>query len=332
MFKIEEWARLKPRYLKGTVILGNGASMAISTNFAYASLLQDAQRRGGLSSDVDKLFSFFQTQDFELVLRLVWQASKVNESLGIPDGLTRAAYLNVRECLIEAVRNVHPSFDSVNQHLPQMHDFLKTFDTVLCLNYDLLVYWAMAYGWEIKDRHAFKDCFLSGTFDGDWSRFRERFYGETARTLVFYPHGNLALARNLVEQEFKISGGSGGLLETILKEWQSERCVPIFVSEGTMEQKVSSIQSSYYLGTVFREVLNAPRSTLTLYGWAIGEHDIHILQRMRGRGIHHVAISVYGNNQEFCRHAYQMVQTHLGPLPVEFFDSASPGCWIHPPQ
>ncbi len=332
MFKIEEWNGIKPKYVNGTVILGNGASMAISKNFGYTTLLQDVQQRGRLSSDVNKLFSFFDTEDFELVLRLVWQASKVNESLGIPDGVTRAAYLDVRECLIEAVRNVHPSFDSVRHHLPQMHDYLKTFDTVLSLNYDLLVYWAMAYGWEIEDSHVFKDCFLSGKFDDNWSRFRARVRGESASTLVFYPHGNLALIRNLVEQEFKVSAHSSGLLETILKEWQSERYVPIFVSEGTMEQKVSSIQSSYYLATVFREVLNAPRSTLTLYGWAMGEHDVHILQRMRGRGIGRVAISVYRKNQEFCRRAYQMVQHHMGPLPVEFFDSESPGCWIYPPQ
>lgn len=332
MFKIEEWSSLKPRYINGTVILGNGASMAISTSFGYTSLLQDAQQRSRITSDVYKLFSYFETQDFELVLRLVWQASKVNESLGIPDGVTRSAYLNIRECLIEAVRNVHPPFDSVKHHLPQMHDFLKNFDTVLSLNYDLLVYWAMAYGWEMRDPHAFKDCFLNGKFDSDWSRFRERFDRETARTLVFYPHGNLALIRNLVEQEFKISAGSGGLLDTILNAWQHEQYVPMFVSEGTMEQKVRSIQSSYYLSTIFREVLNAPRSTLTLYGWAMGEHDAHILQRMRGRGINYVAISVYRNSQEFCRLADQMVRTHLGPLPIEFFDSESPGCWIHPPH
>ncbi len=330
MFKIEEWSRIRPKYVNGTVIIGNGASMAISSNFGYTSLLQDARQRGRLSSDVGKLFDFFKTQDFELVLRLVWQASKVNESLGIKDDATRAAYLNVRGCLIEAIRNVYPSFDSVRHHLPHMHDYLKTFDTVLSLNYDLLVYWAMTYGWEIGDSHVFKDCFISGKFDDNWSRFRKRIRGESARTLVFYPHGNLALIRSLVEQELKISAGSSGLLETILQEWQSEKYVPIFVSEGTTEQKINSIQSSYYLATVFREVLNAPRSSLTLYGWAMGEHDAHILRRMQGRGIGRVAISVHGHNQEFCRHADQMIQRHMGPLPVEFFDSASPGCWIHP--
>ena len=54
-----------------------------------------------------------------------------------------------------------------------MYQFLRGFDTVISLNYDLLVYWTMTYGLDIQDGHLFKDCFLgNGMFDDAWQRFR----------------------------------------------------------------------------------------------------------------------------------------------------------------
>jgi hypothetical protein len=181
------------------------------------------------------------------------------------------------------------------------------------------------------DLRRIKDCFIIGEFDDDWRRFR-RTFRENVNTLVFYPHGSLALCRNNVEQEFKIHAAGGGLLEAIPQEWRSERFVPLFVSEGTMKQKVASIQNSYYLSTVYREVLTAPRQTLTLFGWGLGEHDRHLLKRMRGTGIQRVAVSVFQRNQPYCNMAYQSIQDDLGPVEVEFFDSESLGCWIHPTE
>lgn len=324
-----QWAQVAPDYHRSTIILGNGASIAVSPSFSYGSLLDHAQQGGLLATDVRHLFHFFQTSDFELILRLVWQASNVNRALQIPDNSTHQAYLNVRECLIQAVREVHPEYNFVSLQLPHIRQFLKEFDTVLSLNYDLLVYWAMTYGLSVDDGHAFKDCFQrNGIFDDNWGRYRER-YREQTNTLVFYPHGSLALCRDAVEQESKIHNAGAGLLEAILQEWRSERVVPLFVSEGTMQQKVSSIQSSYYLSTVYREVLASKRAALTLYGWGIGEHDRHLLRRMRGTGIRRVAVSVFRGDQAYCNYAYQALQGDLGPVQVDFFDSESPGCWIH---
>ncbi|MCO6055783.1 DUF4917 family protein [Pseudomonas sp. MOB-449] len=327
---VMQWAEIAHHYHRGTILLGNGASIAVSPSFAYGTLLAHAQQNGLLAHDVDRLFDFFQTSDFELILRLVWQASNVNRSLQIPDDRTHQAYLRVRDCLIQAVRNVHPEYDQVSGHLPRMYQFLTRFDTVLSLNYDLLVYWTMTYGLNVPDGHLFKDCFgWNGEFDDNWVRYRER-YKEQVNTLVFYPHGSLALCRDAVEQEFKVHTAGAGLLEAILEEWRSERVVPLFVSEGTMQQKVSSIQNSYYLSTVYREVLRSPRATLTLYGWGLGEHDRHLLKRMHGTGIQRVAVSVFRGDPAYRNYAYQVIQDDLGPTSVDFFDSESPGCWIHP--
>ena len=187
----------------------------------------------------------------------------------------------------------------------------------------------MAYGFDHSKEHLFKDCFICGVFDGDWIRFRNT-YREQANTLVFYPHGSLALGRDLRGQEYKIhSRGGYGLLDEILDIWENEELVPLFVSEGTMEQKVTSIHNSHYLSTVYQEVLASKQTALTIFGWSIGEHDWHLLQRMSKAGIQRVAVSVFRENQNYCNHAFQTIQRYLGPVNIDFFDSKSPGCWIY---
>jgi hypothetical protein len=104
----------------------------------------------------------------------------------IPDQRTHAAYASLRDCLIQTVRDVHPEHGAVSAHLPSIYRFLKRFRTVISLNYDLVVYWAMTYGLDIDDQHAFKDCFVGGgAFDDDWQRFRQPIRGDRSTSLVF---------------------------------------------------------------------------------------------------------------------------------------------------
>ncbi|MCQ0613906.1 DUF4917 family protein [Klebsiella pneumoniae] len=46
-------------------------------------MLQHATEQNLLPDNAQQLFNFFQTSDFELDLRIVWQASNVNRSLRI---------------------------------------------------------------------------------------------------------------------------------------------------------------------------------------------------------------------------------------------------------
>ncbi|HSD16072.1 MAG TPA: DUF4917 family protein [Thermomonas sp.] len=329
-FEIRPWEEIAENY-GCTILLGNGASISVSQCFSYNSLLQHAAEQNLLPPDANQLFEFFQTDDFELILRLVWQASNVNRSLHIQDEQTHAAYVGLRECLIQAVRDIHPEYGVISPHLPNIYHFLKRFGTVISLNYDLVVYWAMTYGLDIFDEHAFKDCFVGGIFDDDWERFRQPIRGERSTSLVFHAHGSLALCRNIVEQDLKLQNLQDGLLDAVLQSWQTGEVVPLFVSEGTRAQKVASIQSSYYLSTIYREVLKSQRNTLVVYGWGFAEQDAHLLTRMKDTGISRVAVSVFREDQVYCNRVSQMIHDELGVhVEVEFFDSESPGAWIHP--
>ena len=70
----------------------------------------------------------------------------------------------------------------------------------------------------------------------------------TGTTLVFYPHGNLVLATNFLGQETKIcSDQQADLLENIIRQWKIEDSTPLFVSEGSSDQKLGAIHRNGYL-------------------------------------------------------------------------------------
>lgn len=326
--RIFEWQEIAENYYGGSLLLGNGASMSIDNRFGYTSLVDHARENGLFTQDIQQLFNFFNTTDFELVLRLVWQASNINCALLIQDNRTHAAYVRVRECLIESVRDVHPEYHEISEHIPTLYQFLKKFRTVISLNYDLILYWSIMYGFDVNDRHSLKDCFYYGQFHEDWSLLRKPIYGNVSTTLAFYPHGSLVLCRDNIETESKIKGNSDGLLEAILRAWQSEQVVPLFVSEGTSKQKINSIRSSSYLNTVYREVLTTLEPSLVIYGWGLWEQDIYILERIALSQVRSVAVSVYGNDQAYCNRVSHIIHQILGTqVQVSFFLSNSSGVW-----
>ncbi len=332
--KIHKWNDIKSRYEGGSILLGNGASIAISQNFSYGSIKEKAKEIEAFSENASQVFKFFGTPDFELVLRMLWHATNVNQALDVAEDATSAAYREVRDSLIRSVQAIHPEPQGLQQSTHRAANFLSRFKHVVSLNYDLTAYWAMLLGNDEQDGHAFKDCFVAGgAFDDDWRKFStpipER--GEERCTTVFYPHGNLALCRDQVDGEYKIkTARNKTLLDTVLDAWQSENYVPLFVSEGTSEQKRRAIGSSDYLSTVYRSVLPSLSNSLTVYGWGFGEHDVHLLKQLGKSDIRRIAVSCYKNNQRACDMARDRIQDAFARNPdIEFFDADSPGCWIN---
>lgn len=300
--------------------------MAIHRGFGYASLFEAAQENAFITPEVAAVFAAFGVNDFELVLRRLWQAKVVNDTLGIAAGRVEEAYVQVRTALIKTVRHVHISHDDAAVHLKPIYTFMQGFKTVVSLNYDLIVYWAA-----MQSRDAlggwFKDCFVNGIFNEDWETMR-RPWRAAGATLFFYPHGNLALAREIDDNEGKLHA-RGDLLSHVLAVWESGAAVPLFVCEGTSEHKVKSIRTSPYLQRVNREVIPSIENSLVIYGWGLAEQEQHILNSLKQSSCKRVAVSVYGRNEEYLRHAEQTLHG-IGVTEVVFFDSMSSGCWNNP--
>lgn len=317
-----------------TLILGNGASIAIHRDFAYPTLHSVADSKGLLKRTAP-LFAKLGTTDFEHVLLACWYAEHVNTALkSTPSADISAAYAEVRTGLIESVHSVHPVHADVAADLQRVGAFASTFSNVVSLNYDLTLYWAMML-FNTANGSWFKDAFQHGEFETDWEYLR-RPYGQAAgATLVFYPHGCLTVARDYIGSETKIvasTGATGDLLESITRQWSSGLYVPVFVSEGTSKQKVAAIRRSHYLTKVYEEVLPNLGESLVVYGWSFDERDRHVLDAIAASPPKQMAVSVFtgqsdGDQQAFCHQVLKAVGHSLKGTDVKFFDSQSPSCW-----
>lgn len=328
MPEIHQWRDIEAGFNHG-LLLGNGASVAVDAGFSYGSLFEEAARLGHLTPPVRDVFNRFDANDFEFVLRRLWQAKIVNEALGIEPGRVEEAYQEVRTALISTIRDVHVSYEEATPHLNLIYQFMQRFETVVCLNYDLIVYWAALHGNNSLGQW-FKDCFVKGTFREDWDTVRAPYGRAQGSTLFFYPHGNLVLARRKTSLEGKISvQRTYNLLEEIFDSWESGALVPIFVCEGTSAHKLNSIRDSSYLQRVYREVMPAVGESLVVYGWSMSAQDNHIVECLKKGNIRRVAFSVFSDDQELAEEIEGRL-TAAGVREVLFFDSSSEGCWNNP--
>ena len=333
--EIDTWANISAESWS-SLLLGNGASIAIHKEFSYPTLHSVADAKGLLSTTAP-LFAKLGTTDFEHLLLACWYAENVNVALGAPSADISKAYAEVRTALIEAVHSVHPAHADVAPDLQRVGAFASAFPTVVSLNYDLTLYWAMLL-FNAANGIWFKDAFQHGEFQMDWGHLRRPLPPAGGATLVFYPHGNLAVARDYIGDETKISVGSGAagdLLDTITCRWSSGRYVPVFVSEGTSKQKIAAIRRSHYLTSVYEEVLPTLGENLVVYGWSFDKRDQHVLDAIAASPPKRMAVSVFTgqpepDQQAFCHQVLKAAGRSLPDIAVTFFDSQSPGCWNNP--
>lgn len=328
--EILEWNEIQKDFTD-TLLLGNGASIAFFGEFNYQSLYEYASEKEIITEKVVRLFEYFGS-DFEYILKMLMYANAVNNALGNEDETTDSAYAETREALIKTVQNIHPEHKSVEIMLPKAAYFLGKFDTVLNLNYDLLVYWSRLC--DHQTNVTFKDCFINGQFDDNWDRFYEPIRGESDVTLVFHPHGSLALTVGLDGIERKIEAAEDTpLLENIIAAWESKKYSPLFVSEGSKEKKTESILGNSYLRTVFSEVLPNVGESLVIYGSNLSDTDDHILEQIRKeRRLKRIAVSIWTGNKNYeddLVRIFTKIKKIFGrEIDLHFFDSGN-NCWVY---
>ncbi len=228
---LHNWAEIR-KHFRQNLLLGNGASIAIDSRLSYRSLYEQVCNSGKLNDELLGMFEHFETSNFEFILKLLLEASQVNKALSIEDDKTKEYYYELRDALISTIRDIHPTYASVEHLLTPIANFLMNFKTVLSLNYDLLVYWSMLVGNGNLECQWFKDCFDNRKFKKDFHFLYTPYPPAKGSTLVFYPHGSLFLATDIYSDEVKLSRTTEDyLLETILSEWQEKDYIPLFVSE-----------------------------------------------------------------------------------------------------
>jgi len=331
--ELYNWSDIRGRF-RDNILLGNGASIAIDERLSYRSLYEQVCESGRLNPEIINMFKYFDTTNFEFIMKLLLEASQVNEVLKIDDYKTRDYYSEIREALINTIRDIHPTHEKVKYLMPKIADFLMDFTTVLSLNYDLLVYWSMLEGNDRLECTWFKDCYVHGVFDKDFGYLYKPQLPAKGVTVVFYPHGSLFLVTDIQGNEEKLSRSKDEiLLEVILARWEEKDYIPLFVSEGSTASKFHAITRSNYLNTVYDSILRRITGSLVIYGWSAGEQDDHIFNAIDHKYITDIAVSVHTENphwKSYCDKIENLIaSTHnLKNVNIYFFDSKCEGCWI----
>jgi len=306
---------------RNSLLMGNGFSIAQGgANFAYANLLAVTDMR-----DDDprlKLFQDLDTVDFEQVMSALEVASQVELSYG---NNVRAIELQtdadtVRDLLIQAVRVIHPGiqFELPPNEIVACGEFLSNFESLFTLNYDLLLYWVIL---NMERRPG--DGFGLGPEIAGFRTFNVGGHGGT-----YYLHGALHLfqSENFETQKRVLTANT--IVDDIARSIRARRQLPLFVAEGTTEQKESKIRSIPYLRYCL-EALESLDGTLFIYGHSVDPNDTHVYDAIFKSRISTLVICVYDpdNNSQSIIERISPFLTRNREIACLFVDAAQVDPW-----
>ena len=334
------------------LIVGNGASISLSNSFNYNNLFLKAEELGYLSPEIARIFSQIGTSNFEAILNQLDITQKINNALSLPDILiSQLPIINnaistsskqIKTALIETIRSVHPNYTelSITQDesngILKLNKFLNQFDYIINLNYDLLVYYII-----LSNKTDFIDSFRNASTSRHNLAFNEDVINTrySYKTKLYYPHGNIVLCVDSNGEEQKIRCSEGNtLLQEILNIWESTaHLYPLFICEGSSNEKVKGIYKNYYLTYVYKKILpNLPKN-IVCYGWSLSENDEHILKQILKDSSEpfKIFISIHkGHKEDYiinaeCTKIIERITNINNNTDIHFFNADDEGCWLN---
>lgn len=301
------------------LLLGNGFSMAYDFNrFSFTNLLESAVKNNIIEehSEIYYIFKSLGTSDFENVIKLLESSSNV---LSIYDSTSTEIIAklkldakSLKNHLVDVVTNNHP--ENATKILEEEYlnciDFLKKFNRIFTLNYDLLLFWSLMKFNELEDKGTFtgdKDCKLKisdgfgnsyeGTTD-DYVIFKNN--DSTFYQTIHYLHGALHIFDNKSEIIKNTYSRTEKSLRTQTLENLDKSIYPIFISEGTANQKKAKIIHNPYLNNSLKVMRTLgvmdkkfkEQNSLIIFGTMLKSNDEHIIQAIIESKIKNIFIGI----------------------------------------
>lgn len=318
------------------LLLGNGFSRALRNDiFAYDALFKQADF-SGLSANARKAFEVLSTTDFEIVMRALRDAEKLVALYAAASPNAAAAMAQdaarLRELLATTIAKNHPDrpHDISAASYGACRTFLSRFNgKIYSLNYDLLLYWALMQS-EIDPRVESDDGFRQPE-DGP-AEYVTWDPAGTDDQRIFYLHGALHLfdaGGTLNKMTWK---NTGLALVDQIRTALSRGLFPVFVSEGTSEEKKAKIMHSAYLGRGLRSFPNI-KGTLFTFGFAMSPNDEHWVRLIEKGKLALLAVGLYGDpeaawNREIVSRAEAIKAARRGkPIDVIYYQAESAAVW-----
>ncbi len=308
---LADWNELRTLTPYSGLLMGNGASLAVWKHFAYDSLFELAQttRNKPLSPTELALFKAMETRNFEPVLSGLKTAIRVNAALTISSSSPRNRYFAIKEALIHGVRSVHIPWRLMEQKtLLAISQALSQYSTVYSTNYDLLAYWAAMHGQE-----RFDDLFgADATFN--------LHHTNASATRLLYLHGGMHLVKNFDASARKLLSSESTLLGSFAVNALDD--VPLFVCEGSSDEKLKVIRGSDYLSFCHTQ-LARHEGALCIFGHALGKQDRHLVDAICRAQPKHIALSILPRSESFIQHQKRHYSALFAQLDVElkFFNA-----------
>jgi hypothetical protein len=264
---------------KPHLLLGNGFSVAYNPKrFSFTTLLESATKEGILDekSELYEVFKKLETADFESVMRSLENSDKVLEVYKGDKGLRKKIVgdsLALKEYLVRVITNNHPEKStslSVEEKISCIN-FLKKFNRIYTLNYDLLLYWASMQ----EQSEKFSDGF-GNTEDSVHEGYVVYKNSGVSQPNVYYLHGALHYFDAGDEIIKKTYTNTDINLIDQIRDSLNKNIYPIFISEGNSEQKKTKILHSAYLNHCYKS-LRSIGNDIVIFGASLKENDLHIL-------------------------------------------------------
>ncbi|MDI1268915.1 MAG: DUF4917 family protein [Polaromonas sp.] len=324
-------------------LLGNGFSRACRNDiFSYAALFDRADF-AGLSPHCRATFDALGTTDFEVVIKSLNSAASILETYS-PASTALAAILRddavkLREVLVSAIAGSHPEWpgEIAQTAYQACTGFLANFERVYTLNYDLLLYWAFMQE-EIAPHLECDDGFRHP--DSGPEEYVTWEVENSYEQRIYYLHGALHLFDAGSELQKYTWKNTGIRLKQQIRAALASSKYPLFVSEGTSQEKLERIKHSGYL---HRGLASMPKVTgsMFVYGLSFAPNDEHVIRMLEIGKIGKLFVGVYGDpsaqhNKEVITRASKISQARksrtLGrkraqELEVHFYDAQSAKVW-----
>jgi hypothetical protein len=305
-----------------TILLGNGFSIAkAGGQFSYKTLLE----KGDLPDNdpIRNVFRVLNTFDFEKVMKALEDAAQIEKAYGDKDRSNKFIEdaARVREALITAVHAVHPGtqFEIPKAQRDACALFLKNFDSIFTLNYDLLLYWVIVHAATSK----FSDGFGLGI---QVEGFRE--YSSSANCNTYYLHGALHLFLGPRRETRKRVVTNSTIVNDITETVRRTQQLPLFVAEGSSSQKLARINSVPYLVDCYR-TLQCLAGSIFIFGHSAGDEDRHIYEAVFGGEIEKVFFCVHRPDQDWLavRQKLAALNEINKEIEVSYVDAATANVW-----
>ena len=282
------------------LLLGNGFSIAYdSERFSFTTLLESAVKEKIISvdSEVYKVFQKLETADFESVMRTLEESEKVIEVYGGSEDVRQKLKKDcegLKGYLVQIITNNHPekSTSIFDEEKKACLSFLNNFSSIYTLNYDLLLYWVLMSGDQTK--------FPDGFGNTEDSEFEGYVVYDASKNIfkmkVHYLHGALHYFDAESEIIKKTFINTDIPLVEQVRESLDENKYPIFISEGSSEQKMTKIMHSAYLYHCYKSLKSIGTKTkdgyMVIFGASLKSNDEHILNAIFANNINNIYMGV----------------------------------------